>query len=135
MEKGIVVEAQNNKISVRFSTSEACKKCGACDVGSGQPVMSDIDNTVNATVGDTVFIQNNDNSMLKAASIIYLIPVAAIIGGYFIGSVLLGLIGLAAKYAVLFALSFFFASFFAISMIDKKLADNVNFKPVVVKKM
>lgn len=135
MEKGLVVDTQNNKMTIRLASSEACKSCGGCLIKDGQAILEDIENSVSAQKGDTVIIENKPANVITAASIIYLIPVVALIGGYFSGLLLVNLLQLAEKFAVLIALAIFTCSFFLISIIDKRFAKNSNFKPVVVKKL
>lgn len=135
MEKGLVIETQNNKMTVRFTSSEACKKCGGCAVKDGYAVLSDLDNTVDAKVGDTVVMENNAGNMLTAASIIYLIPVAALVGGYFTGLFFSSLINVSEKFAVFTALLVFGLSFFVISNIDKRFAKKPSFQPKIIKKI
>jgi len=134
MEKGLVVKADEDKITVRMTATEACNKCGGCSIKEGQSFL-DIDNTVKASVGDTVLIENKSSNVLTAASIIYLLPIVLLVGGYFLSLLLVKILGLGEKYAVLGAILAFALSFPLISLIDKQLAKKNTFKPLIVRKI
>lgn len=135
MEKGLVIKADNNKITIRFATTEACQKCGACLIKDNQAILPDIDNNVKAKVGDSVLIENKPSNMVTAALIIYLIPVIFLIGGYFLSLLIVNYLQIADKFAALGAIIAFALSFFLVSFIDKRLSKSSKFKPLAIKKL
>lgn len=135
MEKGLVIKADNDKMTVRFSTTEACQKCGACLIKDNQAILPNIDNSVGAKVGDRVVIENKPRNSVTAALIIYLVPVIFLIAGYFLSLLIVNFLQIADKFAVLGAIIAFAFSFFLISLIDKHLSKSSKFKPVAVKKL
>jgi len=135
MEKGLVVKADNDKITIRMAATEACKKCGCCSIKDDKAFIENLDNSIEAQVGDAVFIENKPSNTLTAASIIYLLPIVLLIGGYFLSLLLVKLLRLDEKFAVLGAIILFALSFPLISVIDKQLAKKNTFKPVIHKKI
>lgn len=135
MEKGLVVKADNKKMTIRFGSTEACKKCGACQIKDDQAILAGVDNTVDAKVGDTVAIENKPSTMVMAAVIIYLLPVIFLIGGYFLSLFIVNSLNFNDKYAVLGALFTFALSFYVVTLIDKRLNKSSTFKPIAIKKL
>jgi len=82
-EEGIVI-ALNGKIAkVRASRHSECESCGAC-AGDNATVM-DVYNPVDAKVGQRVIIEIPEDNMLKAAFIVFLLPLLTTFMGYLIG--------------------------------------------------
>ena len=77
-QKGIVVEANGKKATVRFKKTDACGHCNACFRFGSNEADIEMDNTLGAKKGDEVYIDMHANTVLKASAIVYGIP---IIGG------------------------------------------------------
>lgn len=81
-ETGIVesVNAKNNTAKVVFDRKSACDKCGMCIKANGDKmkVYVQVKNSQNAKVGDFVTIAMSDKFVLKAAFIVYIIPIIMI---------------------------------------------------------
>jgi sigma-E factor negative regulatory protein RseC len=86
-EKGLVTEVVGNIATVTTINQLACSSCKVADTCgngivekylSGQLFSSQINNTINAKVGETVFIQIPKSSITKASLIVYLIPLLGI---------------------------------------------------------
>lgn len=74
------VESVNEKrgtARVVFDRRSACDKCKMCLTASGDKmkVYVEVKNTLQAKVGDKVGVAMNDKFVLKAAFIVYIIPV------------------------------------------------------------
>ena len=66
---GKVIETKGKKAVVRFVRSDACGHCNACfRLGSNEADI-DIDNALNAQIGDLVGIEMHAKSVLKASSL------------------------------------------------------------------
>lgn len=85
-EYGIVLKLENGNAVVGIKRNSACSSCGACELGSNHSQMYlTLENTVNAKPGDTVEIELPASQFLKASTILYLIPLMALILGIILG--------------------------------------------------
>lgn len=90
MEVGYVRELKGSHVVVIMQRHEACKKCGACSHGhQEQEMYIEAANSCEAKLGDWVKIELSPTHFLKAVTILYGIPlIALLIGigvGYWIG--------------------------------------------------
>ena len=84
---GIVTELKDNGMAVvRFQRTDACGHCNACFHFGSTEADIEIENTCDATVGDTVAIELHSGSMFKASAIAYGIPLVGLIIGAALGS-------------------------------------------------
>ncbi len=83
---GEVIGAEGDTATVRFKRSKACGKCRACFTLGSDAALIEIENTLNAKVGDIVEIQLHANSMVKATLMMYGIPLMGLIIGVIAGS-------------------------------------------------
>lgn len=93
-EEGIVTETIDGMAWVKTTRSGACKHCSAKDScstqGGGESMLIKVENQVCARVGDRVVLTLKTASLLKAAFMIYIFPilamlVGAMVGGHFAG--------------------------------------------------
>lgn len=81
--QGIVIEISNNISKVKEIKHGDCENCGSC-AGSNAMVV-DVNNQVGAKIGDKVIFEFKQDNILKAAFIIYVLPLAAIFIGAMLG--------------------------------------------------
>ncbi|WP_434631845.1 SoxR reducing system RseC family protein [Thermoanaerobacterium thermosaccharolyticum] len=84
-EKGCVVSLKDGKAKVEIIRNDMCGKCHACDIGSNNRMMIEVDAIDELKVGDNVLVEVKDISMLKATSIMYGIPLLFFFVGVFAG--------------------------------------------------
>ena len=80
-QKGIVVEANGKRATVRFKKTDACGHCNACFRFGSNEADIEMDNTLGAKKGDEVYIDMHANTVLKASAIVYGIPIIGLILG------------------------------------------------------
>ena len=85
-QKGIVVEANGKRATVRFKKTYACGHCNACFRFGSNEADIEMDNTLGAKKGDEVYIDMHANTVLKASAIVYGIPIIGLILGVAAGS-------------------------------------------------
>ena len=83
-------------IHVRESAcSGDCHKCSGCGAAK-EAIVLEARNSIGAGVGDLVIIESETGPVLKAAAVMYLLPMVLFFGGYALGAALWqqgGLIG------------------------------------------
>lgn len=136
-EEGIVMETQGDIARVAIMTKSACEKCaasGTCHPGGGDSLM-EASNPLNARKGQRVKVVLAPQVYLKAAIIIYGIPVTAFIAGAIVAK------NLALRYAgeqgsdlwaFLVGALCLVVSFFFIRGYNKRVERTREYKPVIV---
>lgn len=66
---------------VSFTRHEACGDCNACGVDDGLEGIAEVVNAVNAPLGALVELEMQDGDVLKAAYIVYMQPLLALLAG------------------------------------------------------
>lgn len=90
-EKGVVILREQNRITVSMKRSEACAKCRACVAGLGEREMRLVaKNECGADVGDIVRIELREGVFIRAALILYGIPLVFMMCGFLLGKLLSG---------------------------------------------
>lgn len=83
---GIIVKDMGKYSKVKLMRHTACGNCGACQLGDDQKDIHLIAmNDVHGEEGDLVEVTMGTDSVLSAAFIMYIIPLAALLIGVFLG--------------------------------------------------
>lgn len=91
-ELGNVVALDGSYAIVNIKRNSACGSCKACELGTSNKgeININIENTLGAQVGDQVKVQMETPDILKAAFLVYMIPLLALLAGvtitYLIGN-------------------------------------------------
>ncbi len=91
VEQGVVKEIKNNKAVVKVERSHVCKNCsqkGSCKLmlyESQDHMLIEVENSLNAKVGDRVELGISSSSFLKVVFLTYLLPVFLLIAGAYVG--------------------------------------------------
>ncbi len=117
---GTVISVDKNMATVAVkrvsACGENCANCrGACETTTAVSVA---ENRAGAVVGDTVKIESDSASVIRAAVVLYILPVLAAI----LAAVVCYGIELSDLWAIGVSVAVFFASFFIIKLFEKKLA-------------
>ncbi len=85
---GKVVKVEGDTVEIAVPRSERCKSCGICPLSADGSVLLKVNVDRDVKVGDEVKIRTKDKYVILSAFIIYIIPVIALITGYFLGGLL-----------------------------------------------
>ena len=87
-ETGIVVDLAGPKARVRVQKTSSCASCESkhsCHIMNDRKMIVEVDNALEAKAGDTVELSIPVRSLLKVSLIVYIIPIAALFVGAFVG--------------------------------------------------
>ena len=81
---GQVIERNDAKglVTVRFERPEACTKCGACGSGSQK---GEVTVRADCQAGEWVRVELPEGRFLQATALVYVIPLAGLLLGLFLG--------------------------------------------------
>lgn len=118
LQTGIVQKTHHNTAEVKIIRSASCgESCAECGMCPGREVLVEAVNEPSASAGDAVLLDMSGKKVLGAAFLVYIVPLIALIAGYFIGAAVFK----SENFAVLSAFILMAAAFFAIIFIDKKV--------------
>lgn len=78
---GRVISIDGDFVVVEMERNSACAKCGICHMGETKTLQLTVENSIGADIGSRVLIEMEKSGVLKAGSIVYLIPLAALLLG------------------------------------------------------
>ena len=92
--RAIVVQVDGQHALVQASQGNGCGQCNGKGCGTGKlsqlfcstPRRFQVDNPINATVGDEVIVSVMDGAVLRGIGIVYLLPLALLVMGAMLGS-------------------------------------------------
>jgi len=123
VENGVVIKAERNLAWVIMTKGEQCAGCTACkSFGEGRFEIVAL-NPFGARPGDNVEVEINPKQVVKYSAIVFLVPVIALIVGYFVGSSWLGVLGISAEAAgIIGSLGLMLISFLGIVGYDRLIS-------------
>ena len=109
----------------------ACGNCGACQLGDEQKdIMMVAKNNAGAKIGDLVEVTMATDSVLHAAFIMYIIPLAGLLIGLLLGQVLFKGSDVFSALSGLFLMT---VMFLIIKLNDKRFLKNEKYTPHILK--
>ncbi|MHB8761312.1 MAG: SoxR reducing system RseC family protein [Coriobacteriia bacterium] len=88
-ERGKVITVRDGAVDVRMTRPPDCGGCHACtQAPTGETIMHAVRDSLGATVGDTVEIVIPDAVRSRAATAVFVVPVACLLLGYLAGFLL-----------------------------------------------
>ena len=135
LEQGIVEKIEQNLAIVKIYKNGSCEDCTLCDSG-GRPDerILKVNNSGTARVGDMVEVRIPSGTVIKSAMMIFFLPVAALITGYFFGSYVGSQFGLNSEpINILSGVLFTGLSLISIRLFDRKMSKNGANLPRIVK--
>lgn len=144
-ENAIVVSIDNNQTWIETQRKSVCGQCSA-NKGCGTSVLSKVIgnklskikaiNNINAQVGDEVVIGLNEQSLLKGAFIVYMLPLILLFLFSFVGQLVSDnlLIQNNEFLIILFAVIGFYLGMRKVKSFSTSIAKNEKYQPVILKK-
>jgi len=131
-QEGIVIEIRGEMARVKTSRHNDCENCGACPGNSA--IVLDARNPVGAKTGQRVVIEIQEVNMLKAAFIVYVLPLLAAFAGAITGGWLASRMGQESIwFQVAGGLVFFAIAIFYIKVFDRSSRSDVAMQPVIIR--
>ncbi len=134
-EFGVVTRADRDKIEVKVDRRSTCGSCRSCDMMEQEEKhVFELPNTVGADVGDTVVLEMKSKGFLRAVSILYGVPLIALIIGVTLGSFISGLLNEEWDPSVLGALGGLLSvcgAFYGVARYERVACRNRTYTPVV----
>jgi len=133
-EHGVVVSIVDDKAVVNVKRQSACGKCKACDMGKGDQKEINITakNTLGAKVNDNVDLLIETPDVLKAAMIVYLIPLCALLAGIAIPTLIADSKGVDGEViSIISGLVLMSLSYLIVRIKDKKLKKTNKYEPII----
>jgi sigma-E factor negative regulatory protein RseC len=84
--EGVVIEVNAEMAKVKLSRHSDCSHCGMCQ--GADAVILEAPNTYNTKPGQRVILETKESNMFKAALIVFLLPLIAVVGGIYSGYLL-----------------------------------------------
>lgn len=117
--RAIVVQVDGKRAFVQASQGNGCGQCGGKGCGTGKlsqlfcskPRQFEVENPVNAGVGDKVIVSVAEGAVLRGIGLVYLLPLLLLLIGATLGSLLAAQAGQRDFYAAIGALSGLAAGF------------------------
>lgn len=134
---GIVKKADKKSVTVEIARATSCgENCASCKVGcSGTGHVVQLENTINARVGDMVKIQAGGTSVVGSAAFVYLLPVVMMVVGMVYGNIFMQRFypGIDADaMGLLFGLAALIVFYFLLKTLDRRLALTGSRKPKII---
>ncbi len=130
--QGVVIEIMDNMAKVKVNRHGECKNCGACP--GDNALVLEAKNPIQAKLGERVVFEIKETNMLKAAFIVYILPLIAIFLGCIAGNWLALKVDEPVKIfqigggVVAFILSVFYIKFF-----EKSAHNNEKMQPIIIR--
>jgi len=98
LETGTVIELYGVKAKVRIDKSSACKECGKAQAGicgkSGEGMIMEAGNNLNAREGDRVTLDLDKKVHVKAYFLLFILPILALFLSAYMGHEISGFTGI-----------------------------------------
>lgn len=131
-QEGIVVDTAGSTAKIRVSRHGDCKNCGSCPGDSA--MVLDAGNPINAVPGQHVVFEVKEVNMLKAAFIVYILPLIATFIGVIAGEWVAKKTGYSdMAFEIAFGTVAFVLSVVYIKKFDKSARADINMQPVIIR--
>jgi sigma-E factor negative regulatory protein RseC len=131
-QEGIVIQTKDKIAIVKIARHGDCENCGTC-AGSNAAVL-EMNNQIGAQKGERVVFETAEKGMLKAAFIVFCLPILAIFLGSQAGKVLSNALNSSSSlYQVLGGIIALLLSLGIIFLYEKSMKNNLSRLPKITK--
>ncbi len=133
-EWGEVVGFRGNRALVRTVRSEHCASCGACQLGqeAGGQVL-EVESIPGIRVGSRVKIELEPAEVLRAAGLLYFVPLLGLFMGFALGGAMGRRLGMSPDIArLVVGLGFMFAIYAGVAWYDRRQKRSGRYQPRIV---
>ena len=135
---GYIVEILDEKTAkLKMQRHSACASCGKCATTSEKKdIVVEVDNSIGAKVGERVAVNMESVNVLKAAVIVYILPLIGLIGGTVVTYYMLQALGNVNNIEIIsgvVGLVLMFVFFFILKKNDSKFRESREYIPIVTK--
>ena len=131
-EQGLVIEVIDEEAQIKVGRHNDCKNCGACPGNDSVIIIAN--NQVGAKPGQRVLFEVKEKSILKAAFIVFILPLVALFTGVMLGGVSGEYIGINIRMLqIMGGIIAFLLSLAVIKVFDKATSKSDKSKPVIVR--
>lgn len=135
-QQGYIVEVVDEKTAkLKMQRHSACASCGKCATTSEKKdIVVEVDNAIGAGVGDQVKVNMEAVNVLKAAAIVYILPLLALLGGTIATYYGLGLTNISTNIELvsgIVGLGLMLLSFVVLKINDNKFRNSREYIPIV----
>jgi sigma-E factor negative regulatory protein RseC len=96
--RAVIVQIEGQHAFVQASQATGCEPCSGKGCGAGKlsqlfcskPRQFQVDNSINAGVGDEVIVSVAEGSVLRGISVVYLLPLLLLVMGAMLGNTWIG---------------------------------------------
>lgn len=133
-QEGVVIEINGAMAKIKAGRHGDCKNCGACP--GDKSMVLDAQNPIGAKPGQRVAFEIKETNMLKAAFIVYLLPIVAI----FIGAAAGNWLAVKFQYStqafqITGGIIGFIISIIYIKLFEKSSNNNSRMQPVITRSL
>ncbi|MCR1850560.1 SoxR reducing system RseC family protein [Paraclostridium sordellii] len=137
-QRGYIIElVDGTTAKIKMQKHSACAACGKCASSTDKKdIIVEVDNNIGAKVGDYVEVNMDSVNVIKAAAIVYIVPLIALLGGTIISYGILNFIDIGMNKEVLsgfIGIVLTAISYLLIKSKDRKFRESRNYIPIITK--
>lgn len=137
-QRGYIIElVDGTTAKIKMQKHSACAACGKCASSTDKKdIIVEVDNNIGAKVGDYVEVNMDSVNVIKAAAIVYIVPLIALLGGTIISYGILNFIDIGMNKEVLsgfIGIVLTIISYLLIKSKDRKFRESRNYIPIITK--
>lgn len=137
-QRGYIIElVDGTTAKIKMQKHSACAACGKCASSTDKKdIIVEVDNNIGAKVGDYVEVNMDSVNVIKAAAIVYIVPLIALLGGTIVSYGIFNFIDIGMNKEVLsgfIGIVLTIISYLLIKSKDRKFRESRNYIPVITK--